>query len=340
MYLAQKRIKKTLHYFIRQAVKGNEEKVQSRELLDLGSDPSEYIIYPGGHAFYIDEKIQQRLGDMGIEATQEDLEVIFWPFLKPDIKRAIEPFRSRSNTQKKGKMTSHQEEDLRANTHLFDKRRLHYLKFGRMNQGYVGKMPGKLLRDLKGKSRDEIEQYFWRTEKQILKSHELKTYVYVIFDLQRFFTSPSAKNAPDLIDEDSLDDFFLQELCRLNSEDNFWVGECHSQNLHDYLIRYLIMFFDNDFTQRNLANDFFRDFVNQNKAFRGYPQKITVDIKEASTIFGVSQETLNTISKTDLIRLYRRLAQKHHPDLGGEHEKFIRLTEAFQSTMCKRRFKA
>jgi hypothetical protein len=159
---------------------------------------------------------------MGIEVTQDDLEQIFWPFLKPDIKRALEPFRSRSNAKNRRKMTSSREENLRAKTHIFDKRRLHYLKFGRMNQGYVGKMSGKLLRDLEGKSRDEIEQYFWRTETQILKSHELKTYVYVVFDLQRFFTSPSAKSNPDLIDEDSLDEYFLQEICRLNSSDNFW----------------------------------------------------------------------------------------------------------------------
>jgi hypothetical protein len=340
MYLAQKRIKKTLNYFIRQEVKADQQKIQSRQVVDLGPDPSQYIIYPGGHAFYIDEIIQQRLEDIGIEATQEDLEGIFWPFLRPDIKRALEPYRSRSSAKNRGKMTLIQEENLRANTHIFDKRRMHYLKFGRMNQGYVGQMSGKLLRDLEGKSRDEIEQYFWRTEKQILKNHELKTYVYVVFDLQRFFTSPSAKDAPDMIDEDSLDEYFLRELCLLNSSDNFWVGELHNQNLRDYLVRYLIMFFDNDFAERNLANGFFRDFINHRRAFRGYPQKITVDIQEASTIFEVSQETLKTISKISLIKLYRRLAQKHHPDLGGEHEKFIRLTEAFHSTMRKRRFKA
>jgi hypothetical protein len=340
MYLARKRIKNILHYFIRDAVIGDHEQVQSQELVDLGSDPSEYIIYPGGHAFYIDEKIQQRLEEAGIDATQEDLEGIFWPFLKPDIKRALEPFRSRSNTMKRGKMTSVQQDDLRAKTHLFDKRRLHYLKFGRMNQAYVGQMSGKLLKDLEGKSRDEIEQYFWMMEKQILKSHELKTYVYVVFNLDRFFMSPSAKNAPERLDEDSLDEYFLQEICLLNSADNFWMGELHGKKLHDYLIRYLIMFFDNDFVQRNLAEDFFRDFVNQHRAFRGYPQKVMVNIQEASTIFEVSKETLNTISKPDLIRLYRRLAQKHHPDLGGEHEKFVRLAEAYESMMRKRRFKA
>jgi hypothetical protein len=340
MYLAQKRIKKTLNYFIRQEVKVDQQKFQSRQVVDLGPDPSQYIIYPGGHAFYIDEIILQRLEDIGIEATQEDLEDIFWPFLRSDVKRALEPYRSRSNTKNRGKMTLSQEEKLRTNTHIFDKRRMHYLKFGRMNQGYVGQMSGKLLRDLEGKSRDEIEQYFWRIEKQILKNHELKTYVYVVFDLQRFFTSPSSKDAPDLIDEDSLDEYFLREICHLNSSDNFWVGELHNQNLHDYLVRYLIMFFDNDFTERNLAGDFFRDFVNQHRTFRGYPQKITVTIQEASTIFEVSSETLKTISKIGLIKLYRRLAQKHHPDRGGEHEKFIRLTEAFHSTMRKRRFKA
>ncbi len=340
MYLAQKRIKNTLHYFIRQAVKKDHEHVQSEVVVDLGTDPSEYIIYPGRHAFYIDEKIQEQIEEMGIETTQDELEEIFWPFLRPDIKQALEPFRSRGNDRKRVKMTSFQEENLRAETHIFDKRRMHYLKFGRMNQGYVGQMSGKLLRDLEGKSRDEIEQYFWRTESRILKSYELKTYVYVVFDLQRFFTSPYAKSDPDLIDEDSLDEYFLNELCRLNRSDNFWAGELHDESLHDYLIRYLVMFFDNDFTQRDLASDFFRDFVNQHKSFRGYPQKITVGIEEAGTIFEVSQEMLNTISKTELIRLYRRMAQKHHPDLGGEHEKFIRLTEAFQSVMRKRRFSA
>jgi hypothetical protein len=338
MYLARKRIKNILHYFIRDAVMGDHEQFHSQELVDLGSDPSEYIIYPGGHAFYIDEIIQQRLEGAGIDATQEDLEEIFWPFLKPDIKRALEPFRSRSTAGNRGKMSSVQENDLRQKTHLFDKRRLHYLKFGRMNQRYVGQMSGKFLRDLEGKSRDEIEQYFWISEKQILKTHELKTYVYVIFNLERFFMTSSARNAPEQINEDLLDEYFLKEICILNNADKFWCGEVHGKNLHDYLVRYLIMFFDNDFVQKNLAEDFFRDFVNQHRAFRGYPQKISVSIKEASTIFDVTEETLNTISKTELIRLYRRLAQKHHPDLGGEHEKFIRLTEAYQATMRKRRF--
>jgi hypothetical protein len=338
MYLARKRIKNILHYFIREAVIGNHEQVHSQELVDLGSDPSEYIIYPGGHSFYIDQIIQQRLEEAGIDATQEDLEEIFWPFLKPDIKRALDPFRSRSKARNRGKITSVQDTELRTKTHLFDKRRMHYLKFGRMNQRYVEQISGKFLKDLEGKSRDEIEQYFWISEKQVLKSHEFKTYVYVIFNLDRFFMTSSARNNPEQIDENLLDEYFLKEICLLNNADNFWMGEVHGQNLNDYLVRYLIMFFDNDFVQRNLADDFLRDFVNQHRAFRGYPQKVTVSIKEASTIFEVSEETLNTISKPDLISLYRRLAQKHHPDLGGEHERFIRLTEAYQATMRKRRF--
>ena len=112
MYLAQKRIKKTLHYFIRQTVKEDQETVQTRQIFELGPDPSRYIIYPGGHAFYIDEEIQQSLENVGIEVTQEDLEEIFWPFLRADIKRALEPFRSRSITRKREKMTSLQEETL------------------------------------------------------------------------------------------------------------------------------------------------------------------------------------------------------------------------------------
>ncbi|MFO8083260.1 MAG: J domain-containing protein [Desulfobacterales bacterium] len=338
MYLAQKRINKTLHYYIRQSVPAEQQQLKSQELVYLGINPSRFIIYPGGHAFYIHEIIGQQLEDAGVQVTQNDLEDIFWPFLKPEIKRALEPFRSRDKSKNRKKMTKEQETDLCAKIHIFDKRRLHYLKFGGMDQGYVGRMPGKLLRDLEDKSRDEIEQYFWKMEKRTLKNHELKAYVYVIFDLQRFFTSPLAKQYPESIGDAFLvDERFIQEICRLNHSQDFCTVESSGHSLNDYLVRYLIMYFDNDFIQGNISRDFFKDFVNRHKRFTGYPQKVTVGIKEASNIFEVSQQTLNTITKTELIRLYRRLAQKHHPDTGGEHDKFIRLTEAFHSVMRKRR---
>lgn len=336
MYLARKRINSKLHYFIRQSVQAGQQGLQSQELVALGTNPEKYIIYPGGHTFYIDDIIEQKLEQAGAASNQYELEEIFWPFLKPEVRRAVLPFRTRAISKKRKQLTEDQKQALCTGTHIFDKRRLHYLKFGRMDQGYVGRMPARLLRPLGNKSRDELEQYFRGMEKQVLKRHELKTYVYVVFNLQRFFNSPMARQYPDCIDEALIDDHFVEEICRLNCSENFWAGESHGQGLNECLVRYLIMYFDNAFAERSISNDFFSDFINRHKRFTGYPQKVTVGVQEASEVFEVSQETLNNFSKRELIRQYRRMAQKHHPDTGGDHDKFIRLTEAFHSMLHKR----
>jgi DnaJ-class molecular chaperone len=39
------------------------------------------------------------------------------------------------------------------------------------------------------------------------------------------------------------------------------------------------------------------------------------------------------MTKRGLTRLYRRMAKKLHPDKGGEHEKFIQLSEAYQELL-------
>jgi DnaJ-class molecular chaperone len=54
---------------------------------------------------------------------------------------------------------------------------------------------------------------------------------------------------------------------------------------------------------------------------------------EASSVFGVEKEILSSMSKRSLVRLFRRLAQKRHPDKGGTHEEFIRLTEAYRECL-------
>lgn len=48
---------------------------------------------------------------------------------------------------------------------------------------------------------------------------------------------------------------------------------------------------------------------------------------EALDIFSLS--TLADQNEEKLRRLYHKLAQKHHPDKGGNHEEFIRLRQAF-----------
>jgi curved DNA-binding protein CbpA len=39
------------------------------------------------------------------------------------------------------------------------------------------------------------------------------------------------------------------------------------------------------------------------------------------------------MSRRDLVRLYRRKAQELHPDKGGDHDKFVRLTAAYHEVI-------
>jgi DnaJ-class molecular chaperone len=36
------------------------------------------------------------------------------------------------------------------------------------------------------------------------------------------------------------------------------------------------------------------------------------------------------MNKNDLAKLYRQKAHEHHPDKGGDHDEFVRLTEAYE----------
>jgi hypothetical protein len=75
----------------------------SRDLFDLGTDPAEYIIYPGGNAFYIDPVIEDRLDAADVALQDNTLEDIFWRFLDPRIQRALEHFRHREALSRKRK---------------------------------------------------------------------------------------------------------------------------------------------------------------------------------------------------------------------------------------------
>lgn len=334
MYLAKNRIKGRYRYFIRESFKG-ESGLRSRDLFDLGSDPSKYIIYPDDNAFYIDSVVEEQLEGLGVRPDWDELENIFWPFLDPAIKRFIEPLRQRYyGRQTTEKLTFAQEANIHAHAHIFDKRRMHYLRYGTLDQGHIGRMPAVLLKRLAGKSRDELEQYFI-VQEQILKPIEIKKYVFVIFDLQRFFGELIAKQFPEGLDQHRVDEHFLEEVCRLNQNESFWGEPEPSQQLHEYLVRYVIMFFDSDYGPGSFLDDYVRDFMNRHRAYRPPPPKSATSVKEASTVFEVNKETLKTITIRELTRLYRRQAKKFHPDKGGEHDKFIKLTEAFQTLLRK-----
>ena len=188
---------------------------------------------------------------------------------------------------------------------------------------------------LDDKSRDEIEQTFMEME-TILHGTESKSYVYSIFDLQKFFAESFAKSIPHFLNQVKVDDYFLKEICRLNDDPIFWTGMDQSDQLHEYLVRYAIMFFDFEHEPRSFIEDYIRRFINSRRDYRPPSLTRSVTLGEASTLFNVSKDSLDKMGRSDLARLYRRRAQKMHPDKGGDHDTFVKLTEAYHSLLVKK----
>jgi hypothetical protein len=331
LYIARKIIKGKIHYFIRESYPDGDY-LKSRDLFDLGTDPAEYIIYPGGSAFYISEVVEERLRFLGIEPDVDELDEIFLKFVDPEIRRTIERFDRKERTAKRPKINEDDEKKLQAKLHPFDKRRIHYLRCGRLNQGRLEFMPYKLFRVLYGKSRDEIEQYLMEMEES-LDASELKTYTYVIFDLQKFFSEKIAKRAPQYLDQHKVDACFIEEICRLNSGTSFWAGMPTENKLHEYLARYVVMYFDNEYGRSTLWEDYIRDFMKSRRYYRPPSRKNSVEADEAITIFGITKGTFRRMTRKGLVRRYRRLAQQLHPDKGGKHDDFIQLTKAYHELL-------
>jgi hypothetical protein len=294
-----------------------------RDVFDLGTDPSEFIHYPGGNAFYLDEQMEAAVAERVVDYDTDELEDLFWPWIRPDIKRAVETFRNRSFKSTSPKLTAREKQDLAARIHTFDKRRTLYLKFGNMDQGPLENMPATLFKDHDLRSRDEIEHAFVKQE-FALKAHELKSYVYTVFDLHRFFSGFMAKKMPHALDQEKVDDFFLKEICRLNKE----LFNKETQ-LDDHMIRYMIMFFDHQYANTTLLDDFARDFMARHRFFTPRPEK-SITIRNACTIFNITKKELATMTRQHLTKLYRGFARQVHPDTGGSHEKFVELNNAYE----------
>ncbi|HUV49405.1 MAG TPA: J domain-containing protein [Anaerolineae bacterium] len=331
MYLALKTIKGETHYFIRESYRDG-TCLRNRDLFDLGTDPSQYIIYPGGNAFYVDETLDDRLRTLSCNYSVYDLDDLFWPFLKPEIRAALSPCRHRGEISRGKRADKEKEEKTLTEIHLFDKRRVHYLKFGHIDQGRIGLVSPKLFNRLINKSRDELEQYFMDTERSLDRS-EFKLYVYVIFDLQKYFTELIAKSMPQGLNQNKIDQYFLEEICLLNKDSSFWSGMDTEGNLDEYLIRYVIMFFDSEYGRSSFLDDYIRDYMNSKRGYVPPRRSASVILEEASTIFGVKKDALRKISKKGLTRIYRQMAQKLHPDKGGEKEKFVKLSEAYNELL-------
>jgi hypothetical protein len=327
LYLAQTIVNGQTHYSIRESYL-HQNRFLSRNLFDIGTDPAQYIVYPGGNSFYIHESIEEQLNDLDVYPENDELEDIFWRFLDPTIRRALETFRNRQKKLKHGKIPKAKGSAAASKFHIFDKRRILYLRCGRANQQNIACVPHKLFQVLTDKSRDEIEQMFIQMEK-ILAVREYKTYAYVIFNLQDFFTQWFAQTAPKLLDQKAVDEHFMEEICRLNSDLAFWGGMETGGSLNEYLVRYAVMYFDYDYAPKSFIEEYIRKFINSRRDYHPSFKSRKANLEEAGVLFKETPEELKKMTRKDLVRLYRKRIQKLHPDKGGDHDKFIKLTRVY-----------
>jgi len=329
MYIARIRDKKLgSRYIIRQSY-ALDDCYCSRDLFDLGAQPDRFIVYPGGNGFYIDMAVEDAIAEQGVFVSQNELEPLFIPFLAPHIQRVIQGFdrKSRSGSGDVRRMPANK-------VHSFDRRRLQYLRFGRINPGKMGRTADRFYGVFQSKSRDEIEYDFIAAER-ILKARELANYVYHIFDLQQYFKENFARSHPEALNQEQMDGFFIEEVCRLNRDEFFWKGSEMESGLRDHLQRYVVMYFDSVFPTKDPVREYLQDFMNRHRIHRP-PESVQVSLAESAILLGVSRNTLNKMGRRELTQQYRKQALIHHPDQGGEQQTFVKLTAAYRKLMKRK----
>lgn len=329
MYIARINEYGTVRYVIRESVPAPQlDCFVARDLFDLGSDPVRFIHYSGRGAFYLDPELEAVVARRRISPDETDLEELFLPFLEPAARRQAEFFGAGYRNFSPRKLSAADLAHLEQRTHLFDKRRLHYLRYASLSQARLHKASPKLFLPLLYKSRDELEQFFL-VQELVLESTEFRQYVYVIFDLQKFFSETAARLMPEGLDQEKLEEIFESEFCRLFEDPSFGAG-LDERALTGYLSRYLVMFFDYGFPAGSFEEEYIRRFMNGRRSFRFPEKKVAVDDREVVELFGVDRAELERMSKASFTTLYRKLVHAHHPDKGGEHDDFVRLTELYR----------
>ncbi len=326
----------TTNFFLRQSYRSEDGAWCSRDLFDLGGDPEKYIEYVDDRAFYISQELEHALSCLDVDYDYAELEEIFWPFIDPFIKQTIEAFGGLQGREykRRKRLTRSELETMQAGIHLFDKRRFIFLKYLQIDTDSLLQRPLPFLNLLLEKSRDEIENMFDMMELD-LKPWELKGYLYAIFGLPERFSPRLSRFIPDVQDQEMMDEFFLDEICRLNRDSDYLDQGARPSGtawIHPYLKKYLFQYFDYAFRGPRPGRSF-RE--NQNRAWRPSATEADSSLLE---VMGMDQETFNNMTEKDFVRYFRKMAQKLHPDKGGDHEEFIRFQQAFQALMIKKKW--
>ncbi|WP_028321300.1 J domain-containing protein [Desulfatiglans anilini] len=308
---------------------------QHRELCHLGEDPGVFIEYPGGNSFYINEDLERDLERADVSFTADELERLFLPFLDPDIRRVVDLFDRGGRGSRSGRTYSSQEMDtLQKELHSFDKRRLHYLRCGRVDIGNLEGRSWKFLNVLLEKSRDEIEHIFEDMERQ-LPEREIRAYLFTALHLQTHFSHLISRNYPGMLDPERVDHFFLEDLCRLNRDEGFFRGVRHDDRnvLHPYLARYVALYFDQGWDPHSVWDEDIQDFISRHRLVRSQSSSahgLSPEEVRACRELELEPQGFRTMGRAEVVQTYRRKAIQAHPDTGGDHETFVRIKEAYE----------
>ncbi len=332
MYLAKIQIDSTLHFHIRQSFFDQKTHCYLyREIYDLGRDPTNFIEIFDERIFFFKEELEAAVAAWTDDDPTLLLEELLWNYLPRSIRDRLSITYRGKNKILNRSLSDKDQEAIAREIHLFDRRRLYFLRYNGVDQSRLYRMHEKLCRPLLGQSRDEREYYFHEQE-SVLQPSEYKTYVYAIFNLQRHFQEYFSPFMPEALNQEQIADCLESDICVLNEDPTFWTSTQGHFSLHQHLRRYLIYFFDFDYAKQSFENDFVRHFQNSHRAFR-WPEKHTISQKETSTIFDEDYEDLKSMSKQGLTRLFRKKAKELHPDRGGNHEQFIRLCDAYNDLL-------
>ncbi len=336
MYLARTLINGSNHYSIRQSFFDKSAEIyRYRTLFDLGANPSEYVHLIDDEFCYFSSDLESNLGKYTQKDPSDLLEELLWDFLPFDVRRRLSVFRGRSYSRRKA-INSIEKKQIEKQVHMFDKRRIYYLRLGAIDQTRIDRMPPKLCRPLLGQCRDEREFYFRKLE-LTLRPTELKSYVFAVFDLQRYFSHSYSSFMPEGLNQHQIEEFFVKEICKLNGDRLFWLNKPDTSKLNEHLVPYLIMFFDYEFGHGIHTNEYIRQFMNNHRAFRWPKKKIPVSDDQVRSIFGQSKKELKALDEKELTRLFRKKAKKLHPDTGGDQEQFVLLVEIYNG-LVKNKF--
>lgn len=336
MYLKRVYSRDGYHYLLSESYLG-QKCWKHRVLMDLGTDPGLYFEYPGGNSFHVREDLLQKVQSMTDRFSEDELETLLMPFLDPHIRQTVEWFERPKEPFKPWQHLSSDEVLVQQRElHFFDKRRIHYLRFGRIQMGNLDRRPLRFFQLLHKKSRDEIEAMIDKME-LALPPHERRVYVYTAFHLQTRFPGLSTRNHPSALDPEKVDEFFMESICALNRDRRFFRGtEPHDlESLHPYLIKYLILYFDNDFVPGTFWAEYVEDFMWKHQFYRrpkARPRP-SPSHEEACRCLEISLDDFQKMDRAMLTRCYRKLAKRTHPDRGGDAEHFVEIKAAYEILM-------